>query len=145
MRKIEDIRLFKSDEMNESIGSYFAGKKLNAAVFRIVMNLREHDFSFGDFDHLYVVFIPGDSSGMPVMSDKIDRYSPWYRQCFVPVGKDFFDRLNHSDSHEKIISIIKDILVTYFSSENFSPDKIAGCVNSAINQGEHMLYFGEKV
>ena len=60
---ISDIRLFKSESQNE-YGGYitnsFADKKLNAIVKRVVMKLRENEFSLGEFDHLYINFTTCD-------------------------------------------------------------------------------------
>ena len=56
-RIIADIRLFRSEGRTDS-GHFdtvsFGEKRLIAAVKRIVMKLREHGFSMGDFDHLYI-------------------------------------------------------------------------------------------
>ena len=62
-KTIGDIRLYKSESRNE-YGVYntepFADKKLNAIVQRVVMKLRENEFSLGDFDHLYINFTTCD-------------------------------------------------------------------------------------
>ena len=59
MKTISDIRLFRSTVPNTdgnpqplSIGS----RQLNLVLHRIVMKLREQNFSLGEFDHLYLNF-----------------------------------------------------------------------------------------
>ena len=54
MKTISDIRIYKSTELNAhtDIGK----KEINIAVQRVVMKLREYDFSLGEFDHLYLNF-----------------------------------------------------------------------------------------
>lgn len=60
MKIISDIRIYKSRieniEGNSLPSNFESSKTLNAKIKRIVMALREKNFSFGDFDHLYVNF-----------------------------------------------------------------------------------------
>ncbi|MGP1593809.1 MAG: hypothetical protein ACTTH8_01000 [Treponema sp.] len=60
MKVISDIRIYKSKVENiegNSLPSEFKSTKiLNARIKRIVMALRENNFSLGDFDHLYINF-----------------------------------------------------------------------------------------
>ena len=57
---ISDIRLFKSKSQND-LSSYIPdAKKINAIVNRMVMKLRENEFSLGEFDHLYINFTTCD-------------------------------------------------------------------------------------
>ena len=58
---IKDIRLYKGEQHSDSSAyslCLFADKNLTATVFRIAMKLREQGFSMGDYDHLYIVFMP---------------------------------------------------------------------------------------
>ena len=62
-KTISDIRLFKSKSQNEYgvySTEYFGDKSLTAIVNRIVMKLRENEFSLGEFDHLYINFTTCD-------------------------------------------------------------------------------------
>ena len=148
-KTISDIRLYKSESRNE-YGVYntepFADKKLNAIVQRVVMKLRENEFSLGDFDHLYINFTTCDMTEKMYLSDEVDKYHPWYRYCTIHVEKDIYDKLNFSESYDCIIQCISNVIVTYFSSQEFNETRILSCVQQAIEQGENMLMkFKEKV
>ena len=145
---ISDIRLFKSESQNEYGGyitDYFGDKKLNAIVNRIVMKLRENEFSLGDFDHLYVNFTTCDMAEEMNLSDNVDRYHPWLRYCNIHVEEDLYNKLGSSESWNEIILHIKNALTTYFVSEDFDETRILSCVQQAVEQGEDMLMkFKEK-
>jgi hypothetical protein len=148
-RIISDIRLFKSDFQNE-YGGYntisFGGKKLNAIVKRVVMKLRENEFSFGEFDHLYINFTTCEMAEKMSLSDKTDRYDPWYRYCSFYIEKEQYQKLGSPETHDNIIHWISSILVAYFTSEDFDESRIRSCVQQAIEQGEDMLMkFKEKI
>ena len=148
MKIIKDIRLYKSGLQSESgteVSTSFADKKLNAMIQRIVMKLREHEFSFGDFDHLYINFIPFNKAENIWLSDEVDRYHPWFRNCYVPVDAELYNNLRSSASYDSIIQWITTVLVTCFSKEDFDEALILSCVQQAVEQGENMLMkFKEK-
>lgn len=146
---ISDIRLFKSESQNE-YGGYitesFGDKKLNAIVKRVVMKLRENEFSLGEFDHLYINFTTCDMAEKMNLSDKVDRYHPWFRYCNIHVEEDLYNKLDSPESWNEIILHIKNALTTYFISEDFGETHILSCVQQAVEQGEDMLMkFKEKV
>lgn len=146
---ISDIRLYKSESQNE-YGGYitdsFGDKRLNAVVKRVVMKLRENEFSLGEFDHLYINFTTCDISENMKLSDKADKYHPWFRYCDVRVDKDLFQKLGSPETWNDIIHWISTILVTYFMSDDFDEMRIFSCVQQAVDQGENMLMkFKEKV
>lgn len=146
---IKDIRLYKSESQNE-YGKYntisFADKKLSAIVERMVMKFRENNFSLGEFDHLYINFTTCDMSEKMSLSDKVDRYHPWYRYCSVHIEKDFYDKLGSSETYGNIIHSINTILLTFFATEDFDKSQILSCVHQAVEEGENMLMkFKEKV
>ncbi len=146
---ISDIRLYKSEAQNE-YGGYitnsFADKKLNAAVKRVVMKLRENEFSLGEFDHLYINFTTCDMAEKMNLSDKVDMYYPWYRYCSLHIEKDLYHELGSLETRNEIIQCIRNVLVTFFVSEDFGETRILSCVQQAVEQGEDMLMkFKEKV
>ncbi len=146
---ISDIRLYKSESQNE-YGGYItyssADKKLNAIAKRVVMKLRENEFSLGDFDHLYINFTTCDITETMKFSDKADRYHPWFRYCDVHVDTDTFQKLSSPETWNDIIHWISTILVTYFTSEEFNETRIYSCIQQAVEQGENMLMkYKEKV
>ena len=146
---ISDIRLYKSESRNE-YGIYattpFDDKKLNAIVQRVVMKLRESEFSLGEFDHLYINFTTCDIGGETILSDYVDKYHPWYRYCLVHIEKDTYAKLDSLENYDYIVQWIRNILVTYFSSQAFNETCIFSCVQQAVEQGENMLMkFKEKI
>lgn len=148
-RIIADIRLYKSDSKND-FGGYntisFADKKLNAIVQRVVMKLRENGFSLGEFDHLYINFTTCDTAESMMLSDKVDRYFPWYRDCVVRVERDFYQKLGSTEANDGVVHRIRTVLVAFFSTEDFDGSRIRSCVQQAVEQGEEMLMkFKEKV
>ena len=146
---ISDIRLYRSESQNE-YGVYatesIAEKKLNAIVQRVVMKLREHEFSLGEFDHLYINFTTCDIGNKTILSDYVDKYHPWYRYCLVHIEKDTYDKLDSIENYDYIVQWIRNILVTYFSSQDFDETCILSCVQQAVDQSENMLMkFKEKI
>lgn len=139
---ISDIRLYKSEKKNE-YGVYatedFADKKLNAIITRVAMKLRENEFSLGEFDHLYINFTTCDIGEETFMSDKVDTYHPWYRYCLAHIEKDIYNKLGSLESYDYIIQQVSNILVTYFSSQEFDEARILSCIRTALEQGENML------
>lgn len=146
---ISDIRLFKSErqsEYGEYVTESFGDKKLNAVVTRIVMKLRENGFSLGGFDHLYINFTTCDVSESMILSDKEDRYHPWYRYCHVHVSRDLFQKLGSSEARCDTIHLIYTVLSVYFITEEFDGARILSCIRQAVEQGEDMLMrFKEKL
>ena len=147
-RIIADIRLFRSEGRTES-GHFdmvsFGDKRLNAVVKRIVMKLREHGFSVGDFDHLYINFTLSELSAPMELSREVDRYHPWFRHCHVRVPREVYESLGTPDSHGHIISIIGDVLTAFFARADFDEAKIRDCIREAVTGGEGILMpFKEK-
>ena len=57
MSAIRDIRVYRSQIENiagNSLPEGFENKHLHIILHRVAMKLSEHDFSMGDFHHLYV-------------------------------------------------------------------------------------------
>ena len=148
MKTIKDIRLYKSEKINDfglPVTTSFANKKLNAVIHRIVLKLREQKFSFGDFDHLYINFTICDIPQKIEMSEKYDREHPWYRYCSVRIDEELYLKLDNEESNNVILESIEKVLVSCFSTENFDEEQIHNCVKEAIECGENMLMlFKEK-
>lgn len=150
MKIIKDIRIYKSDIDNIDNNSHpigFADKALNAITSRIVMKLRENNFSLGEFDHLYINFTTSSVMGEIALSTRsIDKYHPWFRYYDVNVSADMFSRLESPEIQDEIIKLIEKVLIQYFATESFDETLICSCIRQAIEQGEHMLMkFKEKV
>ena len=141
-RIIADIRLFRSEGRSES-GHFdmvsFGDKRLIAIVKRIVMKLRSHGFSMGDFDHLYINFTRCELSALMELSQEVDRYYPWFRHCHVQVAREVYESLGTVDGHGHIFSIIGDVLTAFFARDDFDEARIRECIQGAVNGGEGML------
>ena len=149
MKIIEDIRLYKSCIKNDH-GHYlldsFGGKKLNIIMSRIVMKLRESGFSLGEFDHLYIVFTVCELDKTYVLSDEVDKYHPWHRNCYVKINDEMYVDLSDEGRYDYIITVVRDILVTFFTTCDFSEEMIHDCIVEAVKQGDMMLVkFSEKI
>lgn len=139
MKIISDIRLYKSSDVDKYVG--LTNKSLNIAVSRVVMKLREQQFSLGEFDHLYVNFTTCIPEDKIELVDKIDSYHPWYRYCNIGVDKHDYEKLNTDYVFEKL----KLILMSIFSS-NENTEKIINTSFLEAQKGEEMLMcFKEKV
>ena len=109
------------------------------------MKLRENQFSLGEFDHLYINFTTCNITDRMNLSNKVDRYHPWYRYCDVHIENDLFQKLGSPETWNDIIHWISTILVTYFASKEFDKAYILSCIQQAVEQGENMLMkFKEK-
>ena len=132
MKVISDIRLYKSSSKNE-YGSFitesFGSKKLTATIKRIVMKLRENNFSFGEFDHLYINFTTCDIANEIELSDYIDSYHPWYRYCNIKVDVDLYNNLDSDTNSSLIIKWVEEVLCL-FTCEAFDINRINKCITS---------------
>ena len=141
MKIISDISLYKSSSKNE-FGSFIkeslGSKKLNATIKRIVMKLRENNFSLGEFDHLYINFTTCDIANEIELSDYIDNYHPWYRYCDIKVDVDLYSNLDSDTNSSLIINWVEKALCL-FESEDFKINRINDCINEALEQKENML------
>lgn len=149
MTIIKDIRIFKSNVENVDGNSHPTGildKEINIAVHRIVMKLREKNFSLGDFHHLYINFTTCFvENGIALSKRSKDRYSPWFRYYDVMINQDLFDILGTPQSTQAIFGLLEKVLQDFFSTEQFTKEAIHLCVLEAITQGENMLMkFKEK-
>ncbi len=148
MKTIKDIRLYKSEKINEfglPIISSFTNKKFNAVIHRIVMKLREQEFSLGDFDHLYINFTVCNIPQEIELSENVDKEHPWYRYCSVKINEELYLKLDAEESSKVILESIEKVLVSCFATEAFDEQQIHNCVKQAIEHGENMLMlFKEK-
>lgn len=141
MKIIKDIRLYRSEERNERgsfLTSSFAGKALNAVIHRIVMKLREAEFSMGDFDHLYVNFTTCEVPQSIMLSETVDRYHPWYRYCTVRIDRVLYSRLGTAEAIQDIVGLLTEVLITCFTTEAFDAEKLQSCIDQVVEQGEKM-------
>lgn len=150
MKVIKDIRIYKSDVENidgNSLPISFADKELNAITRRIVMKLRENNFSLGEFDHLYINFTTCTVNSEIALSRRsVDRYYSWYRYYDVNISDNMFSELGNPELRNEVVNIIKKVLIQNFATGNFDEKQICSCFTQALEQGENMLMkFKEKV
>lgn len=149
MKTIRDIRLYKSDIENvdgNSLPFCFGDKQLNVVIHRVVMKLRETDFSLGDFDHLYLNFTVCVPEGLIKPANrKTDHYYPWYRFYDIGVSKDLFNSLGITHNITLMISIIEQVLLQFFAPDENSKQTIKAAIMEAVTIGADMLmHFKEK-
>lgn len=149
MKIISDIRLYKSDVENidgNGLPTAFGRKRLNATVRRIVMKLREHGFSLGGFDHLYLNFTGcAVENGMAPAKRSPDRHHPWYRYYDVEVSEEAFAGLGTDQWEFFALQLLEKLLIRFFATEEFDGPHIHACFFEAVTHGERMLMkFKEK-
>lgn len=141
MKVISDIRLFKSLSKNE-FGSFitesFGSKKLIATIKRIVMKLRENNFSLGEFDHLYINFTTLKINNEIEISNDVDSYHPWYRYCHIKINEYLFNNLDDEKNIQLIIQYVSKVL-SLFVTDSFPLIKETSLISQALEQGENML------
>lgn len=143
LKIIKDIRFFKSDLENKDghpFPSDIVNKKLNAAVHRVVMKLRENCFTLGDFDHLYVNFTScAVNDGMSLSKRSVDKYHPWYRFYDVEISEPVLSSVESQVNLDEILNTLENLLIKYFACESFDEKLIRLCFSEAFEQGEKML------
>ncbi|MDE6593989.1 MAG: hypothetical protein K2K57_13135 [Oscillospiraceae bacterium] len=143
MKIISDIRIYKSDWENINGNAQpegFAGKMLNITISRIVMKLREYNFSLGDFNHLYINFTTciKENTVMPAKRS-VERYYPWYRYYDFGIGRELFDEIDRSENLGLLLGFIKTTLTTCFAHSENDGEIIEKAFDEALSLGEDML------
>lgn len=148
MKVIKDIRVYKSEIENidgNSEPNGFINNDLNVIIHRIVMKLRELDFSFGEFDHLYInltICLPNEE--IRPAKRNVNQHYPWYRYYDVGVSHELFQSLEFSESKEIIIDLIERVLIRFASDEQ-TKRSVKESISVALTQGDQMLMrFKEK-
>lgn len=149
MKIISDIRLYKSDVENidgNSSPSGFGDKKLNAVIRRVIMKLREQNFSLGDFHHLYLNFTPCLPDGVIQPAKRsIDRYYPWYRYYDIGISTELFNNLEAERCQETILLLMQQTLMQFFAPDDCRKKIVKEAIEEAVTKGEEMLMrFKEK-
>ena len=141
MKPISDIRLFRSIVDNTDGNSFPAGfcsKHLNVMIHRIVMKLREYNFSLGEFDYLYINFTTCLQPGIIRPANRsIDPHHKWYRYYDVGVSLETYNQLESEDANDFIIHKLQEILTTFFEFEG--KYSIEECFAEAMEKGEQMM------
>ena len=115
-------------------------------LHRIVMKLRENNFTLGDFNHLYVnlTICAIDDKIAPSKRGKDSNFS-WFRYYDAEISQDFYNTLETRDCMQSVIKIVEQVLIKYFCTEKHDSEFIHSCISAATEQGENMLMkFKEK-
>ena len=135
MKIISDIRLYKSTELNTHTD--IGNKEINIAVQRVVMKLREYNFSLGEFDHLYLNFTICKPKGTFELIDEVDSYHTWYRYCNIGVTQSEYENLTIQLVYEKISLVLVNLF-------NIAEDVIQDAITEAQKGSEMQMFFKEK-
>lgn len=140
---VSDIRIYKSDISNivgNVLPSSINNKTLNVVLHRIMMKLRENEFSLGEFDHLYINFTTCLDKGfmMPAKRGR-DPHHPWYRYYDIGVDETFYNELDFEKSIESIILLVKKLLLQYFATDEATQEIVESSIKDAVSQKEDML------
>ena len=142
-KKISDIRVYRCGVPNidgNALPTSIYNKKLNVVIHRIVMKLRENDFSLGEFDHLYINFTTCLDKDIILPAKRgRDPYHPWYRYYDIGVDVSFYGELDFEQSIERIIDLVEKLLLQYFATDETRQKMIKSSIKDAISQKENML------
>lgn len=144
MKKISDIRLYRSLDKDKKWPAEFASKSLNLAVYRVAMKLREQNFSLGDFDHLYLNFTTCRPVGTIELIEKVDQYHPWYRYCDIGVSQSEYESLDNCDCADYIFESVKTVLLNKFCTDRFSEEIVNKSIVEAQKGASMLIHFKEK-
>lgn len=142
MKKIVDIRVFRSVKPNVDRAPLpvgLASKQLFTVIRRIVLKLRENNFSLGDdVDHLYLNFTTKVDEGEIVKAARTahgDRN--WFVFYDIGVSADQFQILEQPDQIPFILDNLEKTLLSFFAGEG-QEDMIRDSIRAAVEQGEEM-------
>lgn len=140
---ISDIRIYKSNMENideKPLPSEIDNKALQIIIHRIVMKLREKDFSLGIFDHLYLNFtVCEDENSIVPAKRTVDAYHPWYRYYDIGINEKLYYSLQSENHINIIISFIEKILLQHFTNDEESQNIVTSSIEEAVLQKENML------
>lgn len=142
MKVISDIRLYKSSGLNNYIS--FTDKSLNLTVRRIVMKLREQEYSLGEFDHLYLNFTTERPEETIFLNNTADQYHPWFRYCDIGVSQADYDKLGSADCTDYIITQIESVLLNCFQASDTTGQIVKSSIFQALKGPEMLMRFKEK-
>lgn len=130
---IKDIRVYRS-KIEGSYPSDLMNKKLCVIIHRIVMKLREHGFSLGEFDHLYLVLTTYLNEGT-VGVRPVDPYHKWYRYIDVGISEELYASLETDSCIGRVVEILQAVLLELYAAQN---SVIGSSFAEALSQGENM-------
>lgn len=149
MKNISDIRIFRGTIENIDNNAHplgFANQMMNLVVKRVVMKLRELNFSLGEFDHLYINFTTCFvEDGIMQAKRSIDKYNPWYRYYDYYMDEEHFQKMISDSDYIILLDAIKKVLLKFFSNSQAQEEMIDDAIAES-QKGENMLIkFKEKI
>lgn len=149
MKIISDIRIFRGtieNIDNNPHPSGFANQTMNLVVKRFIMKLRESNFSFGEFDHLYINFTTCFvEDGIMQAKRSIDKYHPWYRYYDYYMDEEQFEKMISDSNYSILLDAIKKVLLKFFSNSQAQEEMIDDAI-AETQKGENMLIkYKEKI
>lgn len=145
---ISDIRLYKykyDSNKNDLTKVIYNNKDLNIIIHRIVMKLRENNFSIGCSDHLYICLCDGPKEF--IENYNIDNsYFTWIKYCPIKINDELYNNLDNEKYYMKILDEIKNVLLNKFSNNEVQKNIINNSFEDAITNKENMLMkYKEKI
>lgn len=148
MKLISDIRFFESNK--ENIDGYFPSdlgnifridnQKYIVNINRLVLKLREQNFSLPDFDHIYINFSTCIEVGQISIANRTpDIYHPFYRFIDVGMSQEEFNNLSDSAKIERLIKTSVDVIISLFCSNNATVNLVKECANEILKNGEKSI------
>ena len=128
-KQIKDIRLYESDWANVDgqphpgdFGRLFANN-FNSNFLRIgyqfALKLREFDFRFKDFDHLYINLTTELSDGVVQVSERsVDNYHSWFRYVDYGLNKQKYEAYSEDEINQRSVDIISNCLKELVTDAN---------------------------
>lgn len=143
MKLIKDIRLFRSavDNIDYNPGpSTFNEGHANIVLARLVMKLRENNFSLGDFDHLSINYTPciPDHEYRPARCS-VDRYHPWHRCYDIGIQNKEYDQLEYKND-EWFVSSVVNVLIAYFCPTDDMKLMVKNSADEVLKLGVDLTY-----
>ena len=142
MKKISDIRLYKSDVPNKdgnSLPWHLDNRKASLMAHRTAMKLREQGFSLGDFDHLYLNFTPCLMAGTSAPAERKTNERSWYRYYDVGVDQGLFCRLEEEETAVFLSAALTEVLITFFAPGEALAAMVQKAAEEAAVKGAEML------
>lgn len=139
--KIKDIRLFKSEFMNADrrpLPKGLTSRRLYVITRRILLKLRENNFSLGEFDHLYLNFTPVIPEGEIAPAKRtVSESDSWFRFYDIGISQEQFDHLEEPEQEDLVFDRMQETLLKYFAGDDLEP-AIRESVKAALEQGADM-------
>lgn len=143
MNKIKDIRIFRSKLPNDNgmpLPEGFANKHLFVIIRRIVLKLRENNFSLGEYDHFYLNFstFVGEGEILPAPRST-GPAEAFFRFFDVGISKQKYPVIEDPGSESFVLEKLEEALIRYGCADEQAKAAVRESIRAAVGQGESML------